>query len=641
VTPIIILVFLLSACHAPSDNAQMTKTVPVMDVSSTEVSPTIAVTNEPLEITVCTANLPESLFLYDGVQSISKKNILALLLDSPFDRVDGELLPVILEKIPTQVDGDLRLETAAIQLGQTVVDVWGNLVVLSEGVTVRPSGCRDSDCAVLWDGEGTLEMDQMVLEFDLRDDLAWSDGTALRASDSVFSFELAGATKADGLKWAEERTAVYEAVDEDTVRWIGKPGFTTAEIDRFFWTPLPSHLFEGFETWDEFAEDARLVESLLSYGPFVIASRSDSSITFKPNPYYFQADEGLPLLDKITFKQIEGDGVEAWGHLKSRDCDLLDSSFVWENNLSLLDEIQEDGRFLVVEQPGKSWTQLVFGIKPASYDDFYNPSVGDRPDIFGDIRTRTAIAMSLDRAAMLEDAAGGMGVVWSSFISPSQSQLEEGSAIAYDPEASRELLYEVGWRDHDDNPDTPLQAGSVENVPVGSEFSIELLASSSGFHQALADIIRRSLMEIGIGVSVTSMPAENLYAAGSDSLLFGRRFDLAILSWQPMTTLDCGFYHTWGIPSEQNNWIGTNIAGFSSDDYDNACAESSLALPDEQTAALSEAERVFIDSLPAVPLLSKPTFYITKKTCCDEFMPEDILIMFNIIETTSVRENDP
>ncbi len=635
---VFILLFVLSACQTPSSDGQATE-VETISTSPTTVSPTVTSTTDPPEtLTICTADLPESLFLYDGNLTAVKENILAILQDGPFDRIDGEIVPVILKKVPTQADGDLRLESVSVQRGQTVVDARGELVVLSPGVRVRPSGCRDSDCAIDWDGESTLEMDQMVLNFHLRDGLAWSDGTTLTASDSVFSFELASAPEAEGLKWAEERTDVYETVDENTIRWIGKPGFSTANITRFFWTPLPSHLFDGSETWVEIAANPNLGDMLLSYGAFQVASRNDTQISLTPNPYYFRADEGLPLLDEIVFREVMGGAPEAWSYLERGECDLLDSSFGWENSPSLLDEIQNDSRFAVNELPGESWTQLVFGIQPASYDDFYNPSVGDRPDIFGDVRTRQAIAMSLDRQAMLDTAARGLGTIWESFVPPSQSQLSQAEAIAYDPDRSAELLHQAGWQDHDDDPDTPLQAWSVAGVPMGTELSLELLVNTSGFHQALAEVIRDSLKKVGVGVTITSMPAEEYYAAGPEGPLFGRRFDLALLTWQPMPMLDCGLYQSWGIPSLENQWIGTNIAGFSDEVYDNACADASLALPDEWEALLYEAEIPFIDSLPALPLLVKASFII-KREYNKNTPTEDLLDFFDTIEVYSISEN--
>lgn len=639
---LVVLLILLSSCCIQSADSKITPTLTSTSISPSFVAPTLTMTSAPLEtVTICTTRLPENLFLYDEIQSTVKENILTILQEKPFKKVNGELTPNILDKMPAQADGDLRLESVSVQRGQPVVDARGEWVILSPGVRVRPSGCLSSDCAITWDGEEPLEMSRMVVAFTLREDLTWSDGTTLTASDSVFSFNLASALEVLELQWAEERTETYTAQDKSTIVWVGVPGFTTAVLDAFFWTPLPSFLFEDSATWNEIAGDERLGDSSLSFGPFTISARDERGILFKPNPYYFRSDEGMPYLAEIIYKEIEGGAVEAWERLQTGDCDLLDSSFEWAGNRSLVEEIRADERFLVLEQPGESWTQLVYGIQPASYDDYYNPVYGDRPDVLGDVRARQAIAMSLDRDALLQAAAGSLGDLWSSFVPPSKSQLGDGESLAFNPEMSAELLYQVGWRDHDLDPETPLQAWEVKNVPMGTEFSLDLLVTQSGFHQDLADFIQDSLQAIGIQVTVTALPSEVLYAPGPEGLIFGRQFDLTLLTWQPLPLLDCGLYYSWETPSAQNQWIGTNVAGFSENDYDKACAQASLALENECAISLYQAEVMFIDLLPAVPLFAEPNFFIARKGNCADSLENKGINLLEIIESTMDDKNCP
>jgi hypothetical protein len=66
-----------------------------------------------------------------------------LCFPHPFDADRRRLFTLVLEKTPSQSDGDLRLDPVPIRRGQTVVDARGELVTATEGVWVRPSGCRD------------------------------------------------------------------------------------------------------------------------------------------------------------------------------------------------------------------------------------------------------------------------------------------------------------------------------------------------------------------------------------------------------------------------------------------------------------------------------------------------------------------
>ena len=638
---LMIVTFLLSAC-TPLGSEPTPTTVGAEELESPPL-PTMTATSEPPQmLTVCTTGLPAGLFPYDGFNTPVKENLLALIYEDAFIRVGGELVPNIVERVPNQADGDLRLEPVSVQRGQPIVDARGELVVLKPGVRIRPSGCRQNECAILWDGEMPLEMDQMVIEYRLMQGLTWSDGTDMTASDSVFSFQLANAPEAPGLKWAEDRTQSYLASDTSTLRWVGLPGFTTAEIDRFFWTPLPSHQLSDTEGWAELSQDARLAVSPLSYGPFVLSSWESTSIVFEPNPFYYLSAEGLPRLDAVIFQVVEGGAKEAWERLQAGSCDVLDTTFGLENDSELIKEIQADERFEVQVQRGVSWTQLVFGIQPASSDLCYNPAVGDRPDIFGDPLTRQGLAACLDREAMLAATMDHLvGGVWPSFLPPHLTQLEPGAQLTHDTVMGLEYLDQAGWWDHDGNLQTPLQALNVPNVPAGTALSVELLISRSAFHQALGAIIRQSLSECGVAVSVSAMPAEELYAPGPQGRLFGRAFDLALISWQPLPEPDCGYYYSWQIPSAENQWIGTNVAGFSGDVYDLACADSALALPGELQEAYGEAERIFIAQLPVVPLLSAGKVMVFSSQRCPS---DDILTdanFFNVIKWTADEKDCP
>jgi len=575
-----------------------------------EPTPTATVI-PPKILTICTAALPASLFPYDGVRSRVKENILEMLYPVPIDQVRDGFETQILSQVPSQATGSLRLEAVEVEGGQLVMDARGDVVVLKPGIRVRPSGCRQAECAVAWDGSSPLQMDQMVVTYQLADGLTWSDGTPVGASDSVFSYSLENAMEAQVTNWAVERTADYFAVDAQTVQWIGKPGFTTSETARFFWRPLPSHLFADQPDWVAIRHDERLASAPISYGPFVLASWDATAMRFERNPHYSLSGEGYPVLDIVDLRVVNGGAEEGWIALQSGNCDILDTSFGLQNNPGLLNEISADTRFNLQAEMSDAWIQLVFGIQPAAYDDYYNPYVGDRPDFFGDPLVRQAFAACLDRQAMLDQTMDLPGELWPSFLPPWLSQLSPNEGITHDPALGISYLEEAGWRDHDGDLATPLQAWYVSSIPVGTLFDVELLVSSSAFHQELGRIVQESLGACGIGVTVTALPAADLFSPGPEGLIFGRAFDLALIVWQPMDELDCGFYQSCQIPSEANQWIGTNVAGLSNAAYDDACSAAALALPDEYKSALLDAEQTFVGTLLAIPLFSLPGVMVT------------------------------
>ena len=69
------------------------------------------------------------------------------------------------------------------------------------------------------------------------------------------------------------------------------------------------------------------------------------------------------------------------------------------------------------------------------------PFGGDRPDIFGDVRTRQAIAACIDRQAIANDLVKGLAGVSNSYL-PSNNALLAGLSLnqyPYDPAAAMRL----------------------------------------------------------------------------------------------------------------------------------------------------------------------------------------------------------
>jgi peptide/nickel transport system substrate-binding protein len=135
----------------------------------------------------------------------------------------------------------------------------------------------------------------------------------------------------------------------------------------------------------------------------------------------------------------------------------------------------------------------------------------------------------------------------------------------------------------------------------------------------MAGVVRDSLAGCGIEVRVDTLPVNELYEPGPGGLVFGRQFDLTFVAWQPLAELDCGFYQSWRIPAEDNQWIGTNIAGLVNDNYDKACADASLALPESSPGLITAAEEVFLSTLPAIPLFGHPDVMVIRRAQCGNF----------------------
>lgn len=612
----------------------------------------------PRILTICLGAEPDTLYFYGG-GSMAQSHILEAIYDGPIDTRGFDYQPVILEKLPSLADGDAALEPVAVQTGDRVVDDHGQLLPLQPGVVVRPFGCTSPKCAVTWDGSA-LEMAQLSATFTLREGIKWSDGEPLTADDSVFSYQIArncqwdfGACGGYGLvnehSWdTVERTASYTALDERTVRWVGVPGFLDPQYQVNFFIPLPEHVL-GRLSPEELFEAQEAARQPLGWGPYQIDRWVPGDhIRLLKNPNYFRAEEGLPRFDQVIFRFVGQEAEKNLYDLMNGACDVLDqeASLAWQDEQaeSLLEYAsagQLDAHFVT----GTGWEHVDFGIRPVSYDDGYQLGV-DRPDFFGDPRTRQAIALCMDRQRVVETVLHGLSAVPDSYL-PAEHPLfnPQVPKYSFDPSAGAALLAEVGWIDDDGSPETPRLARGVPGVLDGTPLKFTYATTSSVQRQAATEILAESLAQCGIGVELQFAEASVLFAPGPEGSLFGREFDLAQFAWRTGVQPPCDLWTTDQIPGDPNvldengvplfpmGWGGQNETGYSNPAYDQACRSAQESLPGQAGYVEShlKAQEIFASELPVIPLYMRLKLAVTRPDMCGFILdPTAISEMWNI-----------
>ena len=590
-------ILLISAC------APATSTPPPLPTAV----PTIAATPTPVpprKLTVCLGEEPNTLFPFGGPNAAAL-GVLAAIDDGPIDTVSYEYQPVILKKLPSLADGDVQIVPAAVKAGSTVVDADGNLTALAQGIRVRPASCRADSCTVTYDGTSALQMDQMIVTFRLRPDLTWSDGTPVTADDSVYAFQLADAVLPPGSRFREDHTQTYEATDPASTQWWGLPGYLDSSFMTNFWAPAPKHVWSQFKATD-LAQIDVAARSPIGWGPYSIQDwLAGDHISLVKNPYYFRASEGYPKFDELEFRFLS-DPNAAISDLTAGSCDVLDPSIRLDGQVPLLEQLQQAGQARASIAPGMAIEWLGIGIVPATYDDGISLIKGDRPDILSDPRTRQALALCMDRKKVVDTALLGKSSVPLSFVPPDHPlYVSSVTSYGFDPQAATQLLDQIGWKDTDGNPATPRVAVSVKNVPAGTQLLLNYYSTPALQRRQAADIIAQSLGQCGIGVKVQYFSQNDLYAPGPQGLLFGRRFDLIQFA---MSTdgvePPCDWFASREVPNAANQWVGTNVTGFSDPAYDGACRAAALSLPGEAAYAdaFRQAQSIFAAKLPAIPL---------------------------------------
>jgi len=537
---------------------------PGAETPATPAPPTPTATAVPPKVmTVCLAEEPASLYRYDGHAGGAKDTIFAALFDGPFEvDSDGAFAESILSAYPSRENGGISLVPGAVQPGDMVVDANGELTVFKAGIFVRPAGCERSACAVTWES-GEFQMDRTRVEFRLRPDALWSDAEPLTAQDALFSYQTAKQAALPAGAWALDRTDSFTTEDDLTAVWLGVPGFSPRELAPFFWLPLPAHQLSGTEP-AALSEDPQAARAPLGWGAYrLVRWESGKNLELERNPHYFGAAENQEGFDQLNFLFVT-DREEALGKLADGSCDVLDKTY----HLESLPKAQLGALSAAADLNWENWQpveQLVFGIRPASYDDGYAYWTDDRPDFFSDQRTRTALLACLDPQAL----AAQVLAEWL----PEDSDLTRLQLPDADAEPTA-LLDEIGWKDLDADPSTPRSAQGVAGINNGTPFTLNLYTSQSALQTSAAALIIEKLGACGVGVDWQALPLAELYQPGPEGALFGRRFDLALVSWQQVNEPLCALYRSNAIPSDANFWVGTNLAGFSDPTFDALCADA-------------------------------------------------------------------
>jgi peptide/nickel transport system substrate-binding protein len=369
----------------------------------------------------------------------------------------------------------------------------------------------------------------------------------------------------------------------------------------------------------------------------------------RKNPRYFRADEGLPKFDNLIFRFIGENTTEGIAALQAGECDILDSSNL-EDQIELLLDLQADEQIKVSFTTSASWEHIDFGIQPREYDDGYQLGV-DRPDFFSDVRTRRAFAHCMDRQALVDTILFGQSLVLDSTLPP-QHPLYNPDVPHYefDVQAGSALLEEVGWVDDDGNPETPRIAQGVTNVVDGTPLEVAYETTSGPIRQQITAVIKNSLAQCGIQARVQLYAPDEFFADGQEGPLSGRKFDLGQFAWATGGEPDCMLWESIENPGPVGEtWISimdggersfkcfegcSNYSGFADQEFDQACNTAMGSLPGQPDyeAAHHEAQRIFAEQLPVVPLFPSISLSVTRPDMCGYIMDPSGGSFWNIEE---------
>lgn len=579
-----------------------TETIEVTRVVTETVVETVEVEAAPEEepinkdLIVCQAQEPETLYPWGG-SMLAMTAVLHGIYENDITQLSYDYQAQGIEKVPSLADGDAVINVVEAQPGDLIRDTTDAVVAWGEGVTVANADGEE----VTFDGNPVM-LEQMVVDFTMKPRV-WSDGEPVKASDSVFSFNLVGDPDTPTGKYVFERTASYEATGDLTVQWTGVPGYLDSTYFVNFFGPLPEHVLGGFSAAEllEAEESSRLP---VGDGPFMIEEWvAGDSIRLVRNPHYYRADEGLPYLNSVTYKFIP-DTNQLIAQLLSGACDIGTQDGLSASDAPFLIEAENSGLITPYFQTGTVYEHIDFGI------DTVEPYASSRPDWFEDVRVRQAMTMCTDRQSMVDNILYGRSEVIHTYVPSVHPLYPEGlTEWPFDVEAANALLDEVGWVDSDGD--------GIREHDDGTPFSVTLgTTTGNEMRQQLTQIFKENLLECGIDIELYYLPASEWFADGPEGPLFGRTYDLGEFAWLTGVQPSCNLYGGWNIPGDPealdadgnplypSGWGGQNETGWRNDEFDAACQQAIGSLPG--TAEYEEghilAQQIFSENVPVIPL---------------------------------------
>lgn len=364
--------------------------------------------------------------------------------------------------------------------------------------------------------------------FALRQDVQWHDGEQFTAHDVAFTVER---IQDPGFRGPSTVSALWEGIevsapDDHTVTFrLPEPSspFLARNATQGI---LPRHLLEEHSA-DRLYESSFNVEPV-GTGPYRLAALNTAEARLEA---YGDYHHDRPAIGDLRLRFFP-DNNEALSALESGEIQGL-----------LLRDPPSDEQEEVIEDLGA--VTLMRPQRAAHVLLYLN---NDAAAYFQDERVRRAIALAIDREAIVDQVYDDAATASSSPVAPGSWAYDAALELAEDDplEAARALLDDAGWEPH---PTTGIR------VRLGSEFRFTIRTDNNTERLAVAQLIAQQLEPLGIRANVASTS----FAVLRRDFLQERRYEAAVAGWDQ--GLDPDPYFAWH--SSQMGTAGLNIANYS------------------------------------------------------------------------------
>jgi peptide/nickel transport system substrate-binding protein len=394
-------------------------------------------------------------------------------------------------------------------------------------------------------------VDDVTVDVTLRADARFSDGSPVTADDVIRTYRTVvdPACGSLYLKGFAERYASLEARGDKVVRFHLVQPLGTFVTDIEFSVIS----FHGVP-----AGECR--PPVIGAGPYVVRELTSRHVVLDRNPYYREPAR----LPHVEIEFVRDDSARIL-MLVGGSVDLVQNGV----RPDLVDDVVGQPRVAMHAGPSVLLTYLLLNNTSKWLDD---------------VRVREAIALAIDRPAIVTAKFGGRAVLATGLLPPSHwAYSAEVPHWDHDPARARALLDEAGLR-----PDAD-----------GIRLRLVYKTSSVDFRVAIARLIASQLREVGIAVEVKPFEFGTFFRDIKQG-----NYELASMQSSEITEPDFYYFYfdSSRIPSEQD-LDGGNRWRYRNPELDRIVEAARREMdPARRKPLYAEAQRIVARDLPIVPL---------------------------------------
>ena len=424
----------------------------------------------------------------------------------------------------------------------------------------------------------------MTVNYQIRDEAVWSDGTPISGDDLQFTLDIIMDPDLPIDKTTYEDIVATEVGDKTFSYTLSQP---SALYELIFSAIFPKHAIEGTDFTTDWNETM-----WPSAGPFVFDTwQKGEFIKVVRNENYWKTDpetgDQLPYLDSVVFRFIpETESIIT--AFKGREVDVIQPPPATET-IEALQALEPEGAIVEVLS-GPVWEHLNFQFGPGRLERNENSANEN-------LNYRKGVAHTIDKDLIVDEILAGQVEPLDSFLEPVTPSISTGA-----------------WAQYDYNPETAMEYFETAKSELGVDelFTVFSTTSNNDARVKLSELFVNMFADVGVTYENQLEDSQLFFGETLDNGLwdlgewawvgspgFSGAISLYDLFDPEAPPPDGGNYYRWG--TEDSVVIDDNTARFAEiRDLLNQSVD-----PDELIPLMQEGEQILADQVVIFPLYAR------------------------------------